>query len=75
MTAPRGLPFRCRQATIDGTTARARSNRPDSDFRAKTAFMSEMSDRNNTRIDPDVAWAKLASLAQGAELASQRLWS
>jgi 5-methyltetrahydropteroyltriglutamate--homocysteine methyltransferase len=26
-------------------------------------------------IDPDVAWAKLASLAQGAEVASQRLWS
>jgi 5-methyltetrahydropteroyltriglutamate--homocysteine methyltransferase len=25
-------------------------------------------------IDPDVAWAKLAALAQGAELASQRLW-
>ncbi len=25
-------------------------------------------------IDPDVAWAKLAALAQGAELATQRLW-
>ncbi len=25
-------------------------------------------------IDPDVAWAKLAALAQGAELASTRLW-
>ncbi|HEY5647611.1 MAG TPA: cobalamin-independent methionine synthase II family protein [Pseudomonadales bacterium] len=25
-------------------------------------------------IDPDVAWAKLAALAQGAELASERLW-
>ena len=25
-------------------------------------------------IDPDVAWAKLASLAQGAEIASDRLW-
>jgi 5-methyltetrahydropteroyltriglutamate--homocysteine methyltransferase len=25
-------------------------------------------------IDPDVAWAKLASLARGAELASARLW-
>jgi 5-methyltetrahydropteroyltriglutamate--homocysteine methyltransferase len=25
-------------------------------------------------IDPDVAWAKLASLAQGAEIASARLW-
>lgn len=26
-------------------------------------------------IDPDVAWAKLAALAQGAEIASSRLWS
>ena len=25
-------------------------------------------------IDPDVAWGKLAALAQGAELASERLW-
>ena len=25
-------------------------------------------------IDPDVAWAKLASLAQGAEIATNRLW-
>jgi 5-methyltetrahydropteroyltriglutamate--homocysteine methyltransferase len=25
-------------------------------------------------IDPDVVWAKLASLAQGAELATRRLW-
>jgi 5-methyltetrahydropteroyltriglutamate--homocysteine methyltransferase len=25
-------------------------------------------------IDPDVAWAKLAALAQGAELATDRLW-
>jgi 5-methyltetrahydropteroyltriglutamate--homocysteine methyltransferase len=25
-------------------------------------------------IDPDVAWAKLGALAQGAELASSRLW-
>jgi 5-methyltetrahydropteroyltriglutamate--homocysteine methyltransferase len=25
-------------------------------------------------IDPDVVWAKLASLAQGAEIASQKLW-
>ncbi len=25
-------------------------------------------------IDPDVAWAKLQSLAQGAEMATQRLW-
>jgi 5-methyltetrahydropteroyltriglutamate--homocysteine methyltransferase len=25
-------------------------------------------------IDPDVAWAKLASLAEGARLASKRLW-
>ena len=26
-------------------------------------------------IDPDVAWAKLRSLAQGAEIATRRLWS
>jgi hypothetical protein len=25
-------------------------------------------------IDPDVAWAKLAALAQGAEIASKRLF-
>jgi 5-methyltetrahydropteroyltriglutamate--homocysteine methyltransferase len=25
-------------------------------------------------IDPDVAWGKLAALAQGAELATKRLW-
>ena len=25
-------------------------------------------------IDPDVAWAKLAALAQGAEIATNRLW-
>ena len=25
-------------------------------------------------IDPDVAWAKLAALAQGAEIATSRLW-
>jgi 5-methyltetrahydropteroyltriglutamate--homocysteine methyltransferase len=25
-------------------------------------------------VDPDVVWAKLSSLAQGAELASERLW-
>ena len=25
-------------------------------------------------IDPDVAWAKLGSLAQGAEIATSRLW-
>jgi 5-methyltetrahydropteroyltriglutamate--homocysteine methyltransferase len=26
-------------------------------------------------IDPDVVWGKLASLAQGAEIATRRLWS
>jgi 5-methyltetrahydropteroyltriglutamate--homocysteine methyltransferase len=26
------------------------------------------------RVHPDIAWAKLASLAQGAELASRQLW-
>jgi 5-methyltetrahydropteroyltriglutamate--homocysteine methyltransferase len=25
-------------------------------------------------VDPDVVWAKLAALAQGAEQASRRLW-
>ena len=25
-------------------------------------------------IDPDVAWAKLRALAEGAEIASERLW-
>jgi 5-methyltetrahydropteroyltriglutamate--homocysteine methyltransferase len=25
-------------------------------------------------IDPDVAWAKLAALAEGAEIATSRLW-
>jgi 5-methyltetrahydropteroyltriglutamate--homocysteine methyltransferase len=25
-------------------------------------------------IDPDVVWGKLQSLAQGAELATKRLW-
>ena len=25
-------------------------------------------------VDPDVVWAKLAALAQGAERASRRLW-
>ena len=27
-----------------------------------------------TGVDPDVAWAKLGSLAQGAAIASDRLW-
>jgi 5-methyltetrahydropteroyltriglutamate--homocysteine methyltransferase len=27
------------------------------------------------RVHPDIAWAKLASLAQGAELASRQLWT
>ena len=26
------------------------------------------------RVHPDIAWAKLASLAQGAELAGRQLW-
>lgn len=26
------------------------------------------------RTDPNVAWAKLASLAQGAQIASRKLW-
>jgi hypothetical protein len=26
-------------------------------------------------IDPDVAWAKLQAQAQGAEIATSRLWS
>jgi 5-methyltetrahydropteroyltriglutamate--homocysteine methyltransferase len=26
------------------------------------------------RVHPDIAWAKLASLARGAELASKQLW-
>jgi 5-methyltetrahydropteroyltriglutamate--homocysteine methyltransferase len=25
-------------------------------------------------VDPDIAWAKLAALAEGAQLASDRLW-
>jgi 5-methyltetrahydropteroyltriglutamate--homocysteine methyltransferase len=25
-------------------------------------------------VDPDVVWAKLAALAQGAELASRKFW-
>ena len=27
------------------------------------------------QVDPDIAWAKLASLSEGAQLASARLWS
>jgi 5-methyltetrahydropteroyltriglutamate--homocysteine methyltransferase len=27
------------------------------------------------QVDPDIAWAKLASLSQGARLASERLWT
>jgi hypothetical protein len=27
------------------------------------------------RVDPGVVWAKLASLAEGARLASSRLWA
>ncbi len=26
-------------------------------------------------VDPDIAWAKLGSLAEGARLASRELWS
>ncbi len=28
----------------------------------------------STKVDPDIAWAKLQSLVEGARLASQRLW-
>jgi 5-methyltetrahydropteroyltriglutamate--homocysteine methyltransferase len=30
---------------------------------------------NFTPVDPDIAWAKLRSLAEGAQLASQQLWA
>jgi hypothetical protein len=26
-------------------------------------------------VDPDIAWAKLAALSEGARLASDRLWN
>ena len=28
----------------------------------------------SSRVDPDIAWAKLHALAEGARLASQQLW-
>ena len=31
--------------------------------------------RTNAQVDPDIAWAKMRSMAEGARLASQALWS
>jgi 5-methyltetrahydropteroyltriglutamate--homocysteine methyltransferase len=28
----------------------------------------------HTKVDPDIGWAKYASMAEGAALASERLW-